>query len=105
MKHLRIFNALQLSTGAASCKEAKKETEKRSGCLYGEIKWTCVTGKNFSMYEMHGKTTVRDESGGVQVHAVYDTPSAQDKAIHIRVPILRQVSCNAQEAEFQTSGK
>ena len=54
---------------------------------------------------MHGKTTIRNESGSVQVYAVYDTPSAQDKAIHIRVPLLRKVSCYAQEAELQTSGK
>ena len=54
---------------------------------------------------MHGKTTVRDESGSLQVYAVHDTPSAQDKAIHIRVSLLRQISCNAQEAELQTIGK
>ena len=54
---------------------------------------------------MHGKTTVRNESGGVQVYAVYDTPPAQDKAIHIRVPLLRKVSRYTQEAELQTSGK
>ena len=54
---------------------------------------------------MHRKTTVRHESGSLQVYAVYDTPSAQDKAIHIRVSILRQISCYAQEAELQTSGK
>ena len=54
---------------------------------------------------MHGKTTIRNESGSVQVYAVYDTSSAQDKAIHIRVPVLRQVSCYTQEAELQTSGK
>ena len=54
---------------------------------------------------MHGKTTIRHESGSLQVYAVYDTPSAQDKAIHIRVSILRKISCYAQEAEFQTSGK
>ena len=54
---------------------------------------------------MHGKTTVRHESGSVQVYAVHDTSSAQDKAIHIRVSLLRKVSCDAQEAELQTSGK
>ena len=54
---------------------------------------------------MHRKTTIRNESGSVQVYAVYDTPSAQDKAIHIRVPLLRQVSCYAQETELQTSRK
>ena len=54
---------------------------------------------------MHGKTTVRNESGSVQVYAVYDTPPAQDKAIYIRVSLLRKVSCYAQEAELQTRGK
>ena len=54
---------------------------------------------------MHGKTTIRNEGGGVQIYAVYDTPPAQDKAIHIRVSVLRQVSCYAQETELQTSGK
>ena len=54
---------------------------------------------------MHGKTTVRHESGSLQVYAVHDTPPAQDKAIHIRVSILRKISCYAQEAELQTSGK
>ena len=54
---------------------------------------------------MHGKTTIRNESGGVHVYAVYDTPPAQDKTIHIRVSVLRKVSCYAQEAELQTSGK
>lgn len=102
-----IFNAWQLSTDAANYKEAQKvkETENLSVCLYEEIKWICLTNKNFSTYEMHGKTTVRDESGSVQIYAVHDTPPAQDKAIHIRVPLLRQVSCYAQEAELQTSGK
>ena len=52
---------------------------------------------------MHGKTTVRNESGSVQVYAVHDTSPAKDKAIHIRVSVLRQVSCYAQETEFQTS--
>lgn len=54
---------------------------------------------------MHRKTTVRDKSGSLQVYSVYDTPPAQDKAIHIRVSILWQVSRYAQEAELQTSGK
>ena len=54
---------------------------------------------------MHGKTTIRNESGGVQVYAIHDTPPAKDKAIHIRVSLLWQVSCNAQETELQTSGK
>lgn len=54
---------------------------------------------------MHRKTTVRNESGSVQVYSVYDTPPAQDKAIHIRVSLLWQVSRDAQEAELQTSGK
>ena len=54
---------------------------------------------------MHGKTTIRNESGGVQVYAVHDTPPAKDKAIHIRVSLLRKISCYAQEAELQTSGK
>ena len=52
---------------------------------------------------MHGKTTVRNESGSLQVYAVHDTPPAQDKAIYIRVPLLWQVSRYAQEAELQTS--
>ena len=54
---------------------------------------------------MYRKTTVRNESGSVQVYSVYDTSSAKDKAIHIRVSILRKVSCYAQEAELQTSRK
>ena len=54
---------------------------------------------------MHGKTTIRHESGSVQVYAVHDTSPAQDTTIHIRVPILRKVSCYAQETELQTSGK
>ena len=54
---------------------------------------------------MHRKTTIRHESGSLQVYAVYDTPSAQDTAIHIRVSILRKISCYAQEAELQTSGE
>ena len=54
---------------------------------------------------MHRKTTIRNESGGLQIYAVYDTPPAQDKAIHIRVSLLRQVSCYTQEAELQTSRK
>lgn len=54
---------------------------------------------------MHGKTTVRNESGSLQVYSVYDTPPAQNKAIHIRVSLLRKVSRDAQEAELQTSGK
>ena len=54
---------------------------------------------------MHGKTTVRHESGSVQGYAIHDTPPAQDKAIHIRVPLLRKISCYAQEAELQTSRK
>ena len=54
---------------------------------------------------MHRKTTVRHESGSLQVYAVYDTSSAQDTAIHIRVSILRKISFNAQETELQTSGK
>ena len=103
MKHLRIFNAWQLSTGAANYKEASKETENLSVCLYEEIKWTYLANKIFLTYEMHGKTTVRNESGGIQIYAVYDTPSAQDTAIHIRVPILRKVSRYAQETELQTS--
>ena len=54
---------------------------------------------------MHRKTTVRNESGGLQVYAIHDTPPTQDKAIHIRVSLLRKISCYAQEAELQTSGK
>ena len=54
---------------------------------------------------MHRKTAVRNESGGVQIYAIHDTPPAQDKAIHIRVSVLRKVPCNAQEAELQTSRK
>ena len=54
---------------------------------------------------MHRKTTIRNESGSVQVYAVHDTPPAQDKAIHIRVPLLWKISCYAQETELQTSGK
>ena len=54
---------------------------------------------------MHGKTTIRNESGGLQIYAVHDTPPAQDTTIHIRVSLLWQVSCYAQEAALQTSGK
>lgn len=54
---------------------------------------------------MHGKTAVRNESGGVQIYTVHDTPPAQDTAIHIRVSLLRKVSRYAQEAELQTCGK
>ena len=54
---------------------------------------------------MHGKTTVRNESGGVQVYAVYDTSSAKIATIHIRVSVLRKVSCHSQETELQTSGE
>ena len=96
-KHLMIFNAWQISTGAASCKEAQREkdAEMLSVCLYEEIKWIFSESKIFLTYEMHGKTTIRNESGSVQVYAVYDTPPAQDKAIYIRVSLLRKVSCYA----------
>lgn len=71
-----IFNAWQFSTDAANFKEASKETAMRKGYLCEKIKLICLTGKNFSAYEMHGKTAVRHASGGVQVHAIYDTSSA-----------------------------